>query len=505
MRRFTTVVAAASLLSLAACGGKTDESGRAAGITPVSAIAFVSVNLDPSVDQKRDLLGIARRFPGAGDSVRGEFDEARDGLLADLVEGTGLDFERDVEPWLGNEVALAVLPPADGGDPSAVAMVETDDAGQARAALDKAAQEGFEGSYQVIGDFVVIVDEDDAAAEQAALARVAAQAEKNDGGLAESEAFTGVVDELAGDRLVLGWVDARKAFDLAGDLSGFDFGPLAQFGSQATTMAFDLHAERSALVFQGVAANAAEAGGRQPELTRALPAATLAALTLFDVGTGVTDGIRALAGVDGDDLLDGFEEQTGIDLEGDILSWMGGELVVVVGPVAEGRSFPDAALVVEPTDRAGAEQGVARVRQALADQGLELDERVVAGASAYVVPQPLVEGVQPAMGLFSDRFVLATSPTYLEALAGGSASTLADTDAYSDVVGDQSGDGTTMQLVVLIDPVREAIEQVVLDDPDDRATYEADVKPNLEPLSAFGVVARQDGDLGRVSVRLTFD
>lgn len=505
MRRIAAVVVGAALVVLPGCGGKTDESTRAAGITPATAVAFLSVNLDPSVEQKRNLLSIARRFPDARDKVQGEFEDARDGLLAELLEDTGLDFGRDVEPWLGNEVAVAALPAGEGEEPHVVVMVETGDEAKAQAALDKAAREGgFEGAYRVIDGFVVITDHEDDAAEQAALGLVAANADKDGGGLSEAEAFNTVVDELAGDRLLLGWADVKGLSKLVGMGAQGLLGPFEQAAAAATSVAFDLHAENAAVVLQGVAAAKAAGNGEQPELTRSLPAATLAALTLFDVGKGATAAIEALAGVGGD-VLGEIEAQTGLNLQNDLLSWMGGEFVLVVGPATEGGTYPDAALVVEPTDRAKAEQAVEKIREALADQGFELDQTQVGGTTAYVVPQPFIERVQPAMALFEDRFVLATNPAYLERLAGGEGAELADSDAYADVLGDAAGENTTMQLVVMIDPIREAIERLALDDPDDRSGYEADIKPNLEPLSAFGVVARQDGDFSRLRITLSFD
>jgi hypothetical protein len=509
MRRYAAVVVVgAALLVLPACGGKTDETKRAAGITPANAVAFLSVNLDPSIDQKRNLLSIARRFPDAREEVQGEFEDARDGLLAELVEDTGLDFERDVEPWLGNEVALAVLPPAAGDDPQFVAMIESDDEAKAKAALDKAAtDEDFTGAYRVLGDFVVVTEGSDDAAEKAALDQIAAQSERDSGDLATSDAFNDVVDELAGDRLLLAWVDMKKVVELAGDLGeefGAGLGPLGSLVDQATTVALDVHVENAAVVLQGVAASKAGGDGATPELTRSLPAGTLAALTLFDVARGATEGLEAIAGL-GTDILADIEEQTGLNLQEDLLSWMGGELVLTVGPVAEGTTIPSVALVVEPTDRARAEQAVEKIRRALSDQGFELDELDVNGVTGYVVPQPFTERVQPAMALFDDRFVLATDPEYLKDLAGGAGAKLADSDAYGDALPDGSGENTTMQLVALIDPIRETIERLLLDDPEDRAGYEADVKPNIEPLSALGMVAEQDGDFARLTVKVTFD
>lgn len=506
MRRFAALLLGTSLVLLPACGDKTDETTRAPGITPANALALVSVNLDPSIEQKRKLLGIARRFPGAREKVKGDFEEGRDELLADLLKGTGLNFERDVKPWLGNELALAVLPPAGDGPPLIVALVESKDDDKARATIDKASAAGdFDGAYRVVGDFVVISDQPGGEVDdKAPLDLIAAQAGKDDGGLAKSAAFTEVVDRLAGDRLVLAWADLKDSAGLLEGMGGFPPLDYANRFKDAETVAMDLHAEDAALVFEGVAKAPAAGDGDVAELTRSLPRATLAALTLFDFGTGLTEGLQSfVGGRGGPDLAAELEQATGLDLEADILSWMAGELVLVAGGVREGSSFPDFALVVEPTDEAKARAGVEKVRQALAGQGVQVEERQVAGASAYVTPGPLVDGIQPAMALFPDRFVLASHPDYLAQLAKGESPGLADSDAYKSVLAE--GDDVTMQFVALIDPIREAFEKVVYTDADERAEYERETKPNVEPLSAFGIVARQDGKLSRLAVTLTFD
>ena len=496
------------LLVLPSCGGKTDEASRAAGITPADALAMVSVNLDPSIEQKRNLLGIVRRFPEARKEVKGEFDEARDDLLDRLLEDSGLDFERDVKPWLGNELAVAVLPPAGGDVPVVVAMVETEDEGQARAAIEKARRGGdFEGSYSIVGDFVVISDQESEAEEAEVLDRVAAQAKADDGGLARSDAFTKVVERLHGDRLFLAWVDIKDSVGVVRDLAGageIDF--LEWFGEKAGPAAMDLHAEEAALVVEGVTTATNDARGQEPELTTGLPASSLAAFTLFDVGQSVSEAIGLIGGTRGGglDIVEELERETGLDLEKDILSWMEGEVVLVAGAVPENHPFPDFALVVEPSDRAKAEAGMAKLVDLLNGHGLQLEQREVAGATAHVSPEPLLAGIQPAMALFPDRFVLASRPEYLQELAKGDSPGLGDSEAYRSLFGD-GGEEITGQFVALLDPIREAFETALLDDPEDRSEYERDVKPNLEPLDAFAVIARRESGFDKVEMKLTFD
>lgn len=504
LRRLIVPAVAVSIvaaLALPACGTKTDEATRAAGITPANALGLVSVNLEPSIDQKRNLMAIARRFPGAKEVVKEEFDETRDKLLGDLVSEVGLDFERDVRSWLGNEVALVVLAPEDGRPPTFVVLVHTTDTSRARAAMDKAAgDDDFDTVYRIVEDFVVLAEDGN----ERGLDAIERQAGKDDAGLARSERFTTYVDQLAGDRLVLAWVDVRavvESVDELGEVPGFDVAGLLNRTGPA---AIDVHAEHDAVVMQGVAKPFLEATGGRAELTAALPARTLGAFTFFNLGTTI-DAVLSVVG--GGDAEAEIERETGIDVREDILSWMEGEVVLVGGAVPEGRSFPDFALVVAPSDRGKAQRGLERVRAALRDRmGLELEERRVAGATAYVVPEPFTPGIQPAMALFEDRFVLANSPEYLEALAKDSSPGFASTSAYEATIG-EGADRTALQMVIHLDAVREALEEALLGNApsEDRAEYEREVKPNLEPLQAIGMVARHEGDFDRFEVKLTFD
>ena len=509
MRRMAGLgVVVALLVALPACGGKTDETTRAAGVTPPDAIALFSLNLDPSIEQKRNLLSIARRFPAARSEIKDEFDSTKDEIIKDLLEESGLDYERDVKPWLGNEVAMAILPPPAGGDEGAafVVMIETDDEAAARAAIEKAAaDDGFEGAYAVVDDFVLLSDQD--GDDQAPLDRVAAQARKGEDSLADSDRFNEVVDKLAGDRLVLGWADLAKGLQYLEEEEEAGFFPFFDARENlknAETLAVDVHVESDAVVFQGVSKGAGGGEGNDAELTRGLPASTMAALTLFNVGDSLQEGISSfLGGEDGTEFLEEFEREIGIDLSSDVASWIGGELVFLAGAVPEGQAFPSFGLVIEVTDREKAEAGVAKIVQTLADRGYPLEEQKVAGVTAHVVPGELVDGVQPAAALFEDRFVLANSPEYLEQLAKADSPGLAGTDAYKSVL--EEDDDVIMQFVILVDPVREAIENALLGDVEDRREYENEVKPNVEPLSAFGIVATRDGDFAKLSFKLTFD
>ena len=506
LRRWAAgVVAVALLVALPACGKKTDVAARAAGLTPANALAFLTLSLDPSVDQKRNLFELARKFPDA--KAREDFDNTRNDLLQRMLEGSGLDYKADVEPWLGSEVAMAVLPTGESEEPTVALFLEQDDEDAARAALDKANQRATaEGStpvdYRMIEDFAVVAPDEDAARRKATLDAVEAQAQREDGDLAGFDQFTEVVDELHGDRLLLGWANTEKVLELFDEVLPQGELDIRTLVKESGPTAFDLHTERSAVVFQGVTKATQPGVGGEPALTEGMPADSFGALTLFDLRTIVRDSLETMRKL-GEDPLADIEDETGVDIEADVLSWMGGEAVLVSAPAPGGREIPDFALVVAPDDRAAAEAGIGRVVSALEDGlGGPLDRRQVAGATAYVIPEE-EEGLQPAMALFADRFVVATTPAYLERLATGANPALGESPAYRSVLGRTQSSKTRFQLVVDIDAVREAYERIV--PADERVDYDRDVRKNIEPFDSLGIVARRDGDFERVEFKLTFD
>jgi hypothetical protein len=173
-----------------------------------------------------------------------------------------------------------------------------------------------------------------------------------------------------------------------------------------------------------------------------------------------------------------------------------------VGAVRDGQQFPDFALVVEPTDEARATAGITKIRDKLAETGIPFEKRPIGDAVADVVAEPFAPGIQPAMALYADRFVLANSPAYLGDLSKAATPGLGASDTYASLLGNEK---TTGQFILLIDPIRQAIENALLPDGPERDDYEAEVKPNLEPLAAFGVKANREGDFNMFEVKLTLD
>jgi hypothetical protein len=109
-RRVLAAVAAVVLIVLvvliAGSGGQTETppATGAASVVPSDALAYIHVSTDESRSAVTSALALAARFPG--------YAALRDGLLGRLgVTGPGVavNFESEIKPWLGKEVALAVF------------------------------------------------------------------------------------------------------------------------------------------------------------------------------------------------------------------------------------------------------------------------------------------------------------------------------------------------------------------------------------------------------------
>src|SRR5436190_11158693 len=201
----SALVLAAVLPACGNSGGKTAEANRAAALVPKDALAYVELSIDPSDSQKSNINDILAKFPKAS---RKTFDAYKDDLLTRAVKEFGLDYERDVKPWLGSELSIGVL--AATGKPNVVGFIKSKNDGEAKAALDKAAKDpDFKAAYRIISGYVVVTDKDEAAV----LDVIARQAQSGTG-LSGEDKFKRVVDQLHDDRLAMAWADGHALLQL---------------------------------------------------------------------------------------------------------------------------------------------------------------------------------------------------------------------------------------------------------------------------------------------------
>jgi hypothetical protein len=202
-------------VALYALRGSPESLGR---MVPASADVYVSVNLDPGVGQKAALATLASKVPSLRDAsaIRKSVESAVDDALRSV--SPKLSFHRDVEPWLGTQVA-AVAEVSHGRGAFLIAATDDD---AAQASLAKATAASGEHWTTVEHDGVTIHVGSgggahaeayavlDSAAVLGSLDMVESIVDADHGAtprLTDSASYTTTVSSLPGDRLGLVYVN----------------------------------------------------------------------------------------------------------------------------------------------------------------------------------------------------------------------------------------------------------------------------------------------------------
>jgi hypothetical protein len=136
-RRALALVAAGLLvlvvvLLLRSCGGDSPPAEGAAKLVPARVLGWVHVSTDRGRDGVQRALDLAKRFPSYG--------RVQDRLLARLAGGAQpVRYDRDLAPWLGREVGLALLDTS-GQTAGTLIVAAVADRGKADAYLRRAGQ-----------------------------------------------------------------------------------------------------------------------------------------------------------------------------------------------------------------------------------------------------------------------------------------------------------------------------------------------------------------------------
>ena len=207
MRLFRIVVLIALVLAAAGCGAE-DRPAAAGGaeIVPASVPVYVAIDSDLSSEQWQQVDELLRKFPAYSDALQS--------LRSELKTETGLEYERDVKPALGDEIDLVWLDFQNEGT-NVVALTKPEDEDAFRRMVEKGNEtEGSEliceeqSGWQVCSDAQAKLDRFDALPE----------GEK----LADDEHFNDALTELPEDSLVHVYVrgqsvvEALKDLDVAG-------------------------------------------------------------------------------------------------------------------------------------------------------------------------------------------------------------------------------------------------------------------------------------------------
>ena len=485
-------LAAVALLAAGCGGGGASGEGDPATAVPANAVAYAEVVVRPEGSQRDDALAAAGKVL-LTDDPEGTIRELVNQALEEQV-----DYARDVEPWLGERAAVWLSGDVD--NPGVVVLAATD-TDEAEASLERVLETTTERSHRghqylvdgsgvaagVVGEFVAI-------GREAGFKRTIDAAEGDS--LADTDEYADAVDALEDERLAHFWVDtaallgrAQEMHELSALVPLDDLPPIAgSFAADGDRLTVETKLRGADRGFGPLLA------GASTPLLQELPADSWAAAGSADVGEAIRATVDGFAGtIGGLAARREFQRRTGLDLDRDLLDWIGHVAFFVRGTTP---ATLDGGVVIQPTDEDRAADAFARVVGAIqvaakvrarpvdvagADQAFE-----IADARAASLPVVIARG---------SGLVVATAGREAAEAALSSGDRLGDTDTYSEaeeLVGMEPGALVSMpQLLELIDAFGA--------DPD----FE-EARPYLEAFSvlAAGSTAKGDEATGRFAARL---
>jgi hypothetical protein len=219
------LLAALAALFVAGCGGGDDSSGGTdpAGVAPAGASVFIQATIRPEGETKADIEALAQKIAGIDDLGELIVEELESSASDD---GEELDFEKEVEPWLGDEAGIFLQEYEDSDFEGYGAAIQASDEEEARDFVNEQIEAGDEeatdGSYEGV-DFKV--EEDETAigvfdglvvfAEDEAIFKEMVDA-SNGENLAEEESYDDATDDLPGDSAADVFVDIGALIEEGG-------------------------------------------------------------------------------------------------------------------------------------------------------------------------------------------------------------------------------------------------------------------------------------------------
>lgn len=471
---------AVSLLIGCGGGGSADDASP----VPADALFYGELVVRPEGSLRSDALDAAGKVLATDDP------EARIRELLREASGRSIvDYERDVEPWLGDRVGFWRQ---GSGKHAGVVLLAADDPEAARESVEAVFRRGnlsfSERSHGGV-DFVAtsdgvaagIVDDWLAVGSEREVVRTIDAAAGDS--LAETDEYADAVERLPEDRLAHFWADTAGLFDAAmrrhdelNQLRGLvpidDLPPVAG--------AFLANGDRLALA---VEARSLGIEFRSTSLVGELPGDAWAAAGAADLGRSLRDSLDRFAGaIGGLAARARVREELGLDLDRDVLDWVGDTAFFLRGTTP---GSVDGGVVIRPTDGARAADAFGRIVGAIQQaSGVQARPVEIAGADqAFAIrkeaPKPLV--LARGSGLVVATYGEAAAEA---ALAGGSAR-LADSDLYA-----QAEDLAGMEPSLLI-----SMPHVL-----EVAPGHGEARRYLEAFSVVAASARADGN--EVTARL---
>jgi Protein of unknown function (DUF3352) len=486
--RFLRIAAlAASAVVLAGCGVQ-DEASRVDGaeIVPANAPVFVAINSDLSSGQWRQVAELVRKFPAGDDAVSS--------LESSLKNESGLTYEADLKPALGDEVDLVWLD-FENEFSNVVALTKPKDEDAFKKMIAKGNESGPDDLVcQELDGWQVCADN------EAKIARFRQQSSGDK--LADDRTFNDALAELPDEALVHVYVrgqsiiDALKEADVPGSAMPFSSEQGIDF------LSLGLKAEGSGLRLVGAGRASGEpkqqAEPFESKLLEVVPADAVAFLT-FKGGDQYQRQLDELEKNEAYRMgLREFERMLGIPLSS-LLELFENEVGLYVRP---GTPIPEVTLLIEAPNE---QEALARVNKAVENLTKSMPTQPChapteeAGVKVQCVDLGEVELRTAAF----DGKVVVTIGQGAIAKLRDEGDKLADDEDFEDAR-DAAGMPAESVGFMWLD-LEDGIPMIMGLSTASGGSIPAEIRENLEPLGSFLAWADSDGRSGSFTAFLQID
>lgn len=507
LRLLSLLVAAAALagLLLAGCGGG-GGSQDPSSLVPPSAPVYVEATVRPEGNLKTDMEALAKRVAGVEDLGQLLVEEAEKAASA---SGESLDYEKEVEPWLGEKAGLYLENYAGEDFHGYGIALQVTDTGAAQEFIDKHAKSSGgakfeEASYEgvdfriepeggeaigIVGDFIVF-------AESRKSFEAMVDASKGEA-LADQEQFGTAMDARPSESLAEVYVDIGALIEQAGSSIDSETELFFEFAGiepkEATAVASIVPgSDQIEVDFSTDLTGAKAPSGDASKLLGSFPAGSVAALVAPEYGRVLGEGIDQIdaQGIPGQIPPHQFKQalsEAGIDLEA-ITDSIGD-----IGVFVEG-SRPGAlsgAVVLETKGASEAKNTVANIGLLLRASGTPGVTAVNGRFSGFSVPSSGLGPKPIVVAAGGNRIAIGYGlPATAKALAQEAGPTLAGTALYKEAV---AALGDTPISGFAQGPAALRLVRALL--PPDKAASFDEARPYLRHITYAALGAGKAGDL----------
>jgi hypothetical protein len=486
VRLFRIGVLVVLALAVSGCGAKKQPAASGgAEIVSANAPVFISIDSDLNSDQWQQVDKLLSKFPARPQLIS---------MIRSSLKETGIDYERDVKPALGDEIDIVWLDFANGGS-NAVAVTKPKDEDAFRRLIEKGNESGSDRvvSEEIDGWFVVSDTK-----QKVDLFRQEAEGDK----LADSALFKDALDELPDEALVHVYARGKSIVEaLQGGVPRMS--PLRLgTGQRPEFLSAAFSAEGSGFRLVG-AARAEETPKTKIEpfeskLLGDVPSDAVAFLA-FRGGEEFERQMEELQR-DGSfrQSLDELQRMLGFRIES-LLDIFSHEVGFYVRP---GSPFPEVTLLLDAPDE---QEVVGRVNTTLdaLTKALPTQPCHVPPQEAGVAVKCIDLGtIQLRTAGFDDKVVVTTGPDAVSKLRGDGLR-LGDDDAFKSAR-DAAGLPKESAGFMWID-LEDGIPMILGLADASGTSIPAKIRANLEPLGSFLAWAESDGRTGSFTAFLQID